>query len=145
MADDSDAVKLCSKCGEVRNASSFLSSTKNVCRPCRSEYQKEWYRRNRASVKPKRRLAVKARKDRLHQFVLDHLARHQCVDCGERDPVVLEFDHLVDKESSISEMVCDGRSMESIALEIEKCEVRCANCHRRRTAAERGYYRYSAT
>jgi hypothetical protein len=29
----------------------------------------------------------------------------------------------------------------TILAEIEKCEVVCANCHRRRTAARMGYFR----
>lgn len=63
---------------------------------------------------------------------LDYFKLHPCVDCGESDPLVLEFDHLRDKTFNIARAMPD-RGWDSILAEIEKCEVVCANCHRRRT------------
>jgi mono/diheme cytochrome c family protein len=74
-----------------------------------------------------------------------YLREHPCVDCGEPDIVVLEFDHLRDKVANISQMVGSGVRWERIAAEIEKCEVVCANCHRRRTARAFGYPRWLAS
>lgn len=69
-----------------------------------------------------------------------------CVDCGEDDPVVLEFDHVRgDKAGSISLMIHNGVSLETLIIEINKCQVRCANCHRRKTARDRGYFRWNAS
>ena len=59
-----------------------------------------------------------------------------CVDCGENNHIVLDFDHIKDKKYNISRMVHDGFSWKAILKEIQKCEVVCANCHRIRT-----YYR----
>jgi L-lysine 2,3-aminomutase len=56
-----------------------------------------------------------------------------CVDCGEKNPIVLDFDHLNDKKYNISRMIHDGFSWKAILKEIKKCEVVCANCHRLRT------------
>lgn len=68
-------------------------------------------------------------------FVKSYLFNHPCVDCGEIDVRVLEFDHVdpATKVHAISYMVSKGMKPEKIADEIEKCEVRCCNCHRRRT------------
>lgn len=63
------------------------------------------------------------------------------MDCGENDPVVLEFDHISDKIDSVSRMICDSYSLDSLEKEIAKCEVRCANCHRRKTAKQLGWYK----
>jgi hypothetical protein len=70
-------------------------------------------------------------------YLIGYFAEHPCVDCGESDPIVLEFDHLRDKAFSIGGSLTD-RPWEAILEEIEKCEVVCANCHRRRTAQTRG-------
>lgn len=70
--------------------------------------------------------------------VLNYLSKHPCVDCGESDPIVLEFDHVRGtKEADISNMVQRGLSLVKIDSEIDKCDVRCANCHRRVTHQRR--------
>jgi hypothetical protein len=56
-----------------------------------------------------------------------------CVDCGESNHIVLDFDHIKNKKYNISRMIHDGFSWAAIKKEIAKCEVVCANCHRIRT------------
>jgi hypothetical protein len=69
------------------------------------------------------------------------LLAHPCVDCGESDPLVLEFDHREDKRAQIVDLMRNHAQWSDVLKEIEKCDVRCANCHRRRTAKVRGHYR----
>ncbi|GAB3271834.1 hypothetical protein GCM10027426_07050 [Microbacterium lacusdiani] len=76
--------------------------------------------------------------------VAKHLQSHPCSDCGEADILVLEFDHLpgTDKRFDIARAVsASTRSWSAIEAEIAKCEVVCANCHRRRTADRAGFRR----
>jgi hypothetical protein len=80
---------------------------------------------------------------RNHRFVLDMLRAGACADCGETDPVVLEFDHRGDKRANVSSM-CDWASLATLRAEIAKCDVRCANCHRVRTQRAVGSYRLAA-
>lgn len=67
----------------------------------------------------------------LHEF----LRSHPCVDCGQTDIVLLEFDHIdpATKTMPVGTMV-GHRPWSTVLAEIQKCVVRCANCHRRRTA-----------
>ena len=74
------------------------------------------------------------------EFLVAYLREHPCVDCGVGDPIVLEFDHLRDKKFSISSGLQD-RNWQSVLDEIAKCDVVCANCHRRRTAQRGGFRR----
>jgi hypothetical protein len=64
----------------------------------------------------------------------------QRTNCGETDPIVLEFDHLRDKKFNIGK-AWRGHEWQSVLDEIAKCEVVCANCHRRRTACRGGFIR----
>ncbi len=74
------------------------------------------------------------------ELLLAYLATHPCVDCGERDVVCLEFDHVSgEKVRNIANMIGEY-SWTTIEAEIAKCEVRCANCHRRKTAKQHGYW-----
>ena len=86
----------------------------------------EWQRRHR-----------RRNKERL----LEYLLVHPCVDCGEPDPIVLEFDHVTgEKRFQIGDAVSGStRSWSLIFSEIEKCEVRCANCHKRKTCRQLGH------
>ena len=73
---------------------------------------------------------------RLYEF----LSTKSCIDCGENDYRVLDFDHIhrTRKFKSISDMRSGHYSWESIYTEIRKCEIRCANCHRRKTYTQLG-------
>lgn len=76
-------------------------------------------------------------RDRYRAFVFDYLQRHPCVDCGEPDPDVLEFDHVRGKNRPVSRMTAAPLGL--LIREIELCEVRCVNCHMRRTANQFGW------
>jgi hypothetical protein len=73
--------------------------------------------------------------------MLRHLSSNPCVDCGEADVRVLEFDHVGTKESSVSALLSRGVSLARFEREINRCEVVCVNCHRRRTATRGGWLR----
>jgi hypothetical protein len=80
-------------------------------------------------------------KTRNAQHLWDYLLTHPCVDCGEVDPVVLEFDHVRgEKVAALSDMAKRQFSLAKLDAEIAKCEVRCANCHKRKTAREQGWH-----
>lgn len=90
----------------------------------------------------RRRDIQKAHRRRNHLRLLDYLSTHPCVDCGEADPVVLEFDHIdrANKKQDITRMVTGMHyGWERIVEEIAKCVVRCANCHRKKTYREAGW------
>ena len=75
------------------------------------------------------------------EYVYQHLPTHPCQNCGETDPRVLEFHHVGDKDSEITRLVSGGWSIKRIQEEIGKCQVLCANCHRKITVEERGWFR----
>ena len=68
---------------------------------------------------------------------MGYLETHHCVDCDETDPVVLTFDHRdgVEKLDTVGALL-RKRSLAAMIAEVAKCDVRCANCHRRRTAEQ---------
>ncbi|MFA6340855.1 MAG: hypothetical protein WCX27_01260 [Candidatus Paceibacterota bacterium] len=79
--------------------------------------------------------AQKRHRLKVRAKMFEFLSDKSCVDCGEKDPIVLEFDHKdpKDKFKIIGKMLSGHYSWESVEKEIRKCEIRCANCHRRKT------------
>ena len=67
-------------------------------------------------------------------WINKYLGEHPCVDCGNTDPVVLEFDHRVASQKNRDVMGMMLYSVKTILEEIAKCDVTCANCHTIRTA-----------
>jgi len=75
--------------------------------------------------------------------MLKFLADKSCIECGISDSRVLEFDHINPKAKSfsITRAINDTRKWENILLEINKCQILCANCHKIRTAEQQGWYK----
>ena len=139
-------MRRCGRCRQEKGLGEFAWRRKargqrdNYCRPCRAAYKQEHYAANRQryiSAARSRKIALIAERT---DYIVAFLREHPCVDCGESDPVVLEFDHLRDKKFTISKGLQD-REWQSVLDEIAKCDVVCANCHRRRTARRGGFAR----
>jgi glucan phosphorylase len=142
-------MKKCSRCkqelpfekfnkGKSRHGKEvYQSFCKNCSKEYQKEYQKKYYSDEQKRIQQLNR-ASKNRKTKREEntvSMIDYLKTHHCIDCGESDPIVLEFDHQRDKRYQISRML-GNHSWENILKEIEKCDVRCANCHRRRTSKQ---------
>jgi hypothetical protein len=85
----------------------------------------------------------RARRIEVAENILIYLALHPCVDCGERDPVVLEFDHVRgEKRYSISHMISSSMAWTTILEELKKCDVRCANCRKKISTLRRDEMAY---
>lgn len=110
-----------------------------VCVVCRRRYFSQWRRKNPAARNSIDRWNKK-NKAAIRAYICEYLELHPCVDCGERDPIVLEFDHRPEEEKTFNIGDAIGRklSVKSVADEISKCDVRCANCHRRVTYQRSG-------
>jgi hypothetical protein len=139
----------CTGCGNIKDESEFSWKIKGKrrsakCKVCHSEYRKKHYENNKGKYLEKAKIRNKRHSRELAKKVFEYLSSHSCVDCNESDPVVLEFDHRdrAKKKFSIANAVRNANSWDTILKEIEKCDVRCANCHRRMTAKRAGWFRY---
>ena len=59
-----------------------------------------------------------------------------CIDCGyAAHAEALQFDHIDNnKKASVSNLIRSDYSWVTIMTEINKCEIRCANCHAVKTS-----------
>lgn len=101
---------------------------------------RDHYLRNKERVKKTAKYYTNSQRKILRRIKTDYLRLHPCVDCGETDVDVLEFDHVRGiKSAEISALVNGAVATETLRAEMDKCEVRCANCHRKVTKARRQY------
>ncbi len=104
-------LKYCPKCKLSKLISEFgLNKTKydglqGNCKTCRNSYLKEWYQDNKILHKARVRVNDDIRHKKIKNTLSEYLLEHPCVDCGEKDIVVLQFDHMRDKEKEIGLMV----------------------------------------
>lgn len=115
------------------------------CSDCIRTYKQVWYEKNKEKHVRGVAASRQARLQRYGSELFAYLRERGCMDCGERDPVVLELDHRdgTSKAASVSDLLHRlGASRQRILAEIEKCDVRCANCHRRKTAERGNWYRH---
>lgn len=94
--------------------------------------------KRKRNLEQEREYVRKRRTERRAWF--DEILSKLSCQCGENHPATLDFHHRnpMEKESEVGKMLGDLRSKESILLEISKCDVMCANCHRKHHYNERG-------
>lgn len=144
--------KRCSKCRILKSLDDFYprykknpslgraSSCAECCRKKKhSDYRKDIQKSRANSIEDS-----KIRRDRNNLFILEHKKKNPCCECGETDPLVLDFDHKdpSTKRFNISDAVPRKYGLPIIQTEINKCVVLCANCHRRKTAKQFEFFSY---
>lgn len=136
-------MKRCASCKLLLNKNNFNWKFKNVklssyCRECSRKYIRQHYLENRDYYLNKSIRRKKLVREQAYEYISTYLFEHPCVDCGEFDILVLEFDHKdrTSKVSEVSRIINSTGSISRLIVEISKCDVRCANCHRRKTAIE---------
>lgn len=147
-ASISGEIKVCTQCGLAQPIENFSvrnrakGTRQAACKNCQNEYVRNHYQTYRLKYIKKARVRTIEQIRINNEFMIEYLSNHPCLDCGEQDIIVLEFDHLRDKIADVSVLARGGYSLEKLKQEVAKCEVVCANCHRRRTAKRAGTYRY---
>ena len=142
--------KICSVCGQVRDAEldySWRHKDRGIrhtrCKFCQSQVSKLHYKNNKQSYFDHARMRDALIIENNQKKLANYLSCHPCIDCGQTDIRVLEFDHVRgDKANNIARMIGEGFSWSTIEAEIAKCEVRCANCHRIKTNERSSWWRY---
>lgn len=132
-------MRVCKSCSE--NYEDYGQKA-SLCRPCKRAYDRH-YHANRPSEKKVRKQKLQV--DRINQNkmrLLRYLEDKSCEHCGEDDPIVLDFDHIDQstKHKNVVEMY--DYAWDRIQEEINKCRILCANCHRKHTAVQLGWYSY---
>lgn len=145
-------MKLCSNCGAEltsengyrRKLGAESGRLKNLCRSCGCEAASKWVREHPETAAASRRSW--ARRNPLKITISSRLynddfrarlnslkSERPCYDCGGMfPPEAKDFDHVTGKKSfGVSEMV--GKPWQEVRLEIDKCQLVCACCHRIRT------------
>ncbi len=141
--------KICPGCSQERDIERDFAwkhkekgTRQRWCKSCQAEANRKHYQANK-QIYLKRALTRNTmvnteNKQRLHSY----LSAHPCVDCGQTDIRVLEFDHVRGKSASITNLLKNTAPWERIEAEIAKCEVRCVNCHRIKTSERGKWWRH---
>lgn len=142
-------MRKCSKCKEEKPLEDFKKDSRAnkgrgyVCTLCSREvariYASNWTETQKEAARVRRQKMVRASQ----LFICEYLQTQSCVDCGEDDIELLDFDHLdpITKHKDICRLVREA-SLRRIKEEITKCEVVCCSCHRKRTNRRGNNYRF---
>jgi hypothetical protein len=100
------------------------------------EYFHKWYKANRKTQYKR----IKGRQKELKRKLREYKKTLKCEICGESHPSCIDFHHKDPKrkEAAIHIVANKGWSWKKIMTEIEKCQIVCANCHRKIHWKEKG-------
>ncbi len=141
-------IKTCTVCLEEKPVTSFdmkKGKPRSSCKVCVARYTHQHYLSKKEYYIERAKINRKNGQERLRKFLFQYKKEHPCVDCGESDPIVLEFDHIKEKADGLASMATRALMLSRLLEEIAKCEVVCANCHKRRTAKRTNWYNKSLT
>jgi len=115
-------MKVCYRCKASKSESEFNKSAKSrdgrqaYCRACQRQHYLDNYERHLGNVRRTSEARIASTRAVLHS-----LLKEGCVDCGNRDIRVLEFDHVRgEKVRGIGELVSRGAGLSVILAEVAK-------------------------
>ena len=130
-------MKKCSNCKVEKDQALFNKKGGGLqpyCKECDRERSRKYYIKNKEKQKKQIYASRKKRSDKIREYIRSIKESNPCSDCGIYYAYyVMDFDHQRDKEFLISRSVTDGKTLDAVKEEIDKCEIVCANCHRIRT------------
>ena len=95
----------------------------------RRAYAREYY----ARTQPKRVERIKLYQQKRLLEIQNIKEASPCTDCGQHYPYyVMDFDHRENKSFGLARAIM-YTGWQKILKEIKKCDLVCANCHRKRT------------
>ena len=123
-------LKRCMGCGEGKAFAEFTRAQKSrdgryhLCRPCLKADRRKRYDPVRQRIRDYERVSAR---------MLELKGGRSCARCGEAHPGTLDFHHRdpAQKLFILATVNARARDQEEIAAEIAKCDVLCANCHRK--------------
>lgn len=127
--------KKCNKCSRELSTDRFHKNASNSdglqreCKDCKKQTDSTFYQKNKEKYSKRARNRRKNQYKQTKQKIVEYLTNRECADCGNSDIRVLTFDHIQDKKHNVTSMMHGGYTWKSIKKEIDKCEIRCANCH----------------
>ncbi len=139
-------MKTCPRCGVSKEHSEFHKRSVNksglcsYCKECARVYYKSW--QEQSPGRKTRHADWKAvRREDTRKTYVEYMAGRACVDCGYSDWLAaLQWDHIGDnKVAGVTALINSGNPWTKVLEEIEKCELRCCNCHAIKSA-ERGQW-----
>lgn len=146
-------MKTCTKCSEIKLESDYFVRDKSTgrlhaqCKVCYKEHRKSYSAKHYREYGDAYRERAKLRRARIRRALqnqlIDYMKDKSCSVCNEADIRVLEFDHLDRRTKffSIARAITDGLEWSKILDEMEKCQVLCANCHKKRTSVQFNWFK----
>lgn len=128
-------MKICKKCQTELDNEAFSKDKSrrdglsDICKPCAAKKFSKWSKA-KPSTRRKNAEWKKARVSQNRWNYVQLMRGKSCVDCGYDNILALVWDHVRgEKIKGVASMVTDGSPWNKILEEIDKCELRCHNCH----------------
>lgn len=137
----------CSSCRECKPENEFnfrnklIGKRQDRCKICTRAISYAHYKKNSKEYIDRSKKRNKEQAVTNRQLMKEYLQDKKCCDCSETDPVVLQFDHVRGEKIDSVSVIMARCSWSKVLEEIEKCDIRCANCHLKRTSKSFGWYR----
>ncbi len=129
------SMKFCKNCNTNKEDSEFNKRKNKLQSSCRSCQKSKWnvyYSNIENRIIHNKKSVVRKNE---HKDIINKIKDNPCTDCKQKfSPWIMDFDHINnDKKSDVCSLIKLKASLKTILIEISKCELVCANCHRDRT------------
>jgi len=122
--------KKCKQCKISKPLTQFSRSLHTT----KSGEQREYWRPYCSKCYRERYMAANKKKETERRAAVNKIKDVPCADCGGKfPPCAMDFDHRDKSTKSFNVAQRIRGSVDTLMIEVAKCDIVCANCHRIRT------------